>query len=122
MRTEYRCCSKIRQYISRSKIGVLRESDFRILVARDLSIVRTPPLAVRGREKVPTSEERSADDQHMNSWERGAKTDLLGALLLLEHLLLLRDGLGFVFDDKGKGETDQEGGGCDDPDDVANHF
>lgn len=47
---------------------------------------------------------------------------LLSTLLLLEHFLFLCDRLGFVFNHEGERETDKEGGGGDDPDDVSDYF
>ena len=50
--------------------------------------------------------------------KRGHCTDL-GALLLCEHLLLLLDDLGLVLEHEREGQADEEGGGGDDPDEVA---
>lgn len=62
------------------------------------------------------SAEENAENAKMD-WGR-LKKNLLGPLLLGEHVLLLLDDFCLVLEGEGEGETDEEGGGGEYPDDV----
>jgi hypothetical protein len=51
--------------------------------------------------------------------KKGGQTNLLNALLLSGHFFFLLNYFRLVFECKGEGEADKEGGGGEDPDDIA---